>query len=92
MNEERFQELVKSMAKEELEEHIRKSEDYADVETTDDVLHNFKSGAKTLNTTPIKYLLVHMDKHIRALYRYANQEKLSSEDILGRIKDTRKRS
>ena len=89
MNEERFQALLKSMAEEELAEHIRKSEDYADVDTTDDVLHNFKSGGEVLGISPMKYLFVHMDKHIRAIYRYVKQGKVSSESILSRIKDIR---
>ena len=89
MNEERFQELVKEMVKEEMDEHVGKSEDYADPERTNDILDNFKAGAKELDTSPVIYLLVHMSKHIRAIKRYARCGNTASEDIISRIKDTR---
>ena len=89
MNEERFQELVKSMVKEEMDEHVRKSEDYADPKRTNDILDNFKAGAKELDTTPVKYLLVHMSKHIRAIQRYCRTGNVMSEAINNRIKDAR---
>ena len=89
MNEKRFQELVKSMVAEEMEEHIRKSGDYADPDRTGDILDDFKAGAKELDITPVKYLLVHMSKHLRAIQRYCRTGNIMSEDINNRIKDAR---
>ena len=89
MTNEKFRKLVDEMVKEEWQEHDKKSADYADPNRTQDVLANFKEDAAECGITPDVDLLVHLKKHIRAVYKYCRTGTLASEDIKHRIKDTR---
>lgn len=89
MTNERFHQLTKEMVDDELDEHDRKSADYADPEITNDILYNFKEDSIECGITPEVDLLIHFKKHIRAIYKYCRTSKLASEDIRHRIRDAR---
>lgn len=52
-----------------------------------DRLANFKNAGKRYEMSPMKALMVYVDKHMEAIATYTNTGKVNSEDILSRFID-----
>lgn len=63
---------------------FQKNADYA---RTDDALDNFKSAARMLGMEPRQVWAVYFHKHVSALFRWARDGEVSSEDLRGRFMD-----
>jgi hypothetical protein len=61
--------------------------EYTEGNHMDNVLWNFESSAKDVNSTPMKVLIIFLNKHLSSLKSYFRTGKEFSESIEGRIMD-----
>ena len=61
--------------------------EYTEGNHMDNVLWNFENSAKDVNSTPMKVLIIFLNKHLSSLKSYFRTGKEFSESIEGRIMD-----